>query len=191
MTCQECLGRYSELVDGGDGADAVAWRAHLTRCTSCARYHRVVQRGLALVRDMPHPEPSTDFHPRLQYRIYHAMEERDRHARFASTGAAASLAIAAMIAMVAWGPLLMSVLHEQQRTAATQTVVDAAPAAETSTVERWYVQAGAIMGGPDAPPTMSAAFPGPYSPLIVEAPLAGESGRTARSVLAAYLTGVE
>jgi hypothetical protein len=140
---------------------------------------------------MPGPGPSTDFHTRLQYRIYHAMEERERHARFASTGAAASLAIAAMIALVAWGPLLLSVLDRQARAGAVQALVNPATAAETATIERWYVQPASMMGGPDAPRTMSAAFPGPYSPLIVEAPLAGESGRTARSVLATYLAGVE
>src|SRR5690606_18291876 len=64
MTCQEFLARYSEYLDERlEPLESALWRAHMNRCPSCARYDRVLRRGLALVRDLPEVEPSSDFGP--------------------------------------------------------------------------------------------------------------------------------
>jgi len=107
LTCQDFLARYSEYVDGRlDPQAAGLLEDHMAGCASCARYDRVVRKGTDLLRSFPEVEPSWDFFPRLQHRIYNLEDElRGRHR--GGAGAAASLAaVAAMIAALAWSPLL-------------------------------------------------------------------------------------
>src|SRR5690606_33520694 len=66
---------------------------------------RVMRQGLELVRGLPLLEPSSDFKPRLQHRLFHVQDERaDERASGAS--AVVALAIAGMLAAIAWSPLL-------------------------------------------------------------------------------------
>ena len=134
MTCQEFLARHSEYMDGElDPREASHCEAHVASCPSCARYDRVVRSGLRLLHRLPEVEPSSDFFPRLQHRIFHLEEERRSEARTAGVGALASLAVAGALAVLAWSPLLRLGLGEQQAAIADQAVAEAA-APETDLV---------------------------------------------------------
>jgi hypothetical protein len=200
MNCQECLARYSEFVDDAmDGESASQWRSHLERCPSCARYHRVMQHGLELLRHVPEVRPSIDFEARLQHRVFHLQDEMWRHDRFATTGAAVSLLVAAMIALVAWVPVVLQELEEGRAgTAVANVTADGSAAAEEpGTIipepgllpPSWHAHPGDLVGRRlDAVSSLNAAFPGPYSPLIVEPPLLNTRG--ARVVFTS-LPGIE
>jgi len=199
MTCQECLSRHSDLLDGLlDAREAARCLVHLEGCSSCARFHEVMTTGLALVAGLPTVEPSADFQDRLHHRLLHLQDELARHDRFAGTGSLASLAIAAVIAFIAWGPLLIqgstggragqasAVRASDARQLAEQ---DAGIITSPSSVE-WYDNAPG-MPALDGASSLSAAFPGPYSPLIVEAPVTRASRRAARAMFAAYYPALE
>lgn len=169
MTCQESLSLYSEYLDGAL-PDPVRERfeVHLARCESCARYHRVMRRGLGLVHELPEVQPSSDFQDRLQHRIYHLLDERSEPRRRGRAGTVLSIAAVGLIAFAVWQPR-----------------GDAVPAFETTTTAEmleagpggpgmrggWFVGTPPAYMNPGAQPSISLAFPGPYSPLIVEAPL--------------------
>ncbi len=81
------------------------FEAHLVTCSSCARYDRVVSEGVRLYREFPQIQPSDDFLPRLQHRIFHVEEEMKGPGRIGSGASATmTMAIAAMIALAAWIP---------------------------------------------------------------------------------------
>lgn len=114
MTCQEFLARHSEYMDGElDPREYDRVEAHRASCPRCARYDRVVRSGVRLLRGLPEVEPSPDFFPRLQHRLYHLDEELRARDRGTSAGAVASLAIAAALALLAWSPLLRAALDVQ------------------------------------------------------------------------------
>lgn len=107
MTCQEFLARHLEYTDESlPLEEAARWRDHMASCPSCARYDRVVRRGLSLLRTLPEVEPSEDFFPRLQHRLYHLDDESQDGSRASGTSAVVSLAIAGVLALLAWSPLL-------------------------------------------------------------------------------------
>ncbi|HEX7050617.1 MAG TPA: hypothetical protein VF188_10480 [Longimicrobiales bacterium] len=107
MTCQEFLARHSEFLDSVmDPLDAARWCDHVASCPSCARYDRVLRRGHGLVQELPRPEPSPDFFPRLQHRIYSLEASMDAERSAGGAGALVSLAVAGVLALLAWGPLL-------------------------------------------------------------------------------------
>jgi len=197
MTCQEFLARYSDYLDEMlDPVEAARMHHHLVGCASCARYDRVVRRGLELVRELPVVEPSPDFEPRLQHRLFHVRDERvDERASGAS--AVVALAIAGMLAAIAWSPLLREEpltidLPAIQARAPGGTVRAPAPAAfslqaawpdqrrareaeDAADAQRWWWGApipeagtGWPMAELSAPPFVPP--PGPYSPLIVDHP---------------------
>lgn len=70
MDCSEFLHRYSDYDDSllTPGEEA-RFRAHVEACDSCARYDRVLRKGRMLARQVPPPEPSWEFLPRLQRRL--------------------------------------------------------------------------------------------------------------------------
>ncbi|HEX7089375.1 MAG TPA: hypothetical protein VF192_04525 [Longimicrobiales bacterium] len=106
MTCQEFLARYSEYLDElVDPLEAARWRRHIEDCVACGRYDRVMRQGLELVRTLPRIEPSPDFAARLQHRLFHVRDE-DVGERTSGASAVVALAIAGMLAAVAWSPLL-------------------------------------------------------------------------------------
>jgi anti-sigma factor RsiW len=172
MTCQESLALYSEYLDGALPPEVrERFEVHLARCDSCAHYHRVLRKGLRLVHEMPELEPSSDFQDRLQHRIFHLMDERIEPRRRGRAGTVASIAALGMIAFAVWQPAT-------EDTPAFGTT----PAAEMLEIRTSHdpgVQAGWLVGSsagymnPAAQPSISLAFPGPYSPLIVEPPLRG------------------
>lgn len=72
MTCDEFLERYSDFADdeGLSSDDRAQFEAHLADCSSCMRYHTVLQRGAELVREVRTPAFRDDFRERLQHRLY-------------------------------------------------------------------------------------------------------------------------
>ena len=54
MDCGTFLDGYSDFRDGQLMLpDRVAFEAHLRECASCARYDRVVDGGVKVLRDLP------------------------------------------------------------------------------------------------------------------------------------------
>lgn len=197
MDCQEFLRLHSEYLDArlppeeSDRCDA-----HAASCASCARYDRVVRRGVEVLRRLPPVPVSPDFMGRLDARIESA---RDDVFAARSTGAASgvvvSLGIAALLALAAWGPLLSGApdatadrIVEVER-GYTQPVAESLmplPAPDW-----WEAPAtGAAFGGVRHVPPVETAFPGPYSPLIVMPPVV-DRGRGGGYIVPAHLTALD
>lgn len=196
-SCSELIACYGEYADGMlDATTAARLRRHLEACASCARYDRIICRGAELARDFLAVEPSPDFEQRLQHRIFHEQDTAALHsARPAAVPTA--LAIAAMIALLAWSPLLLSNDAPSMSSATTAMMSSASMAGGAATVAGVAggvsvarLGGGAPFAGRTAwyrvPATSSSAmfvaFPGPHSPLIVTPP----AHRRARTVSAEY-----
>ncbi len=108
VDCTQFLDAYSEFRDGLLTRELMqGHEAHLVACSSCARYDRVVEQGIRVFRDLPPVEPSQDFVPRLQHRLYHLEEEmRSPSGHASGTPVAFTLAIAAIIGVSAWMPTI-------------------------------------------------------------------------------------
>lgn len=172
--CAECIALSSDYVDGLLGpVDTVRVDRHVAGCPPCARYLRVLERGLELARDMPTIEASPEFQSRLNRQlreIDYAMSERDRSVR---SGAALAVAVAGVVALLAWSPVF------RPDTAATFNGTDSASALRTGdAAEGWEWWYNGVEPAAMAPPNANNAFPGPYSPLYVEPPLGGGRART-------------
>lgn len=108
MICQDFRDRHAEYMDGVmDPLDAALWRDHAASCLECARYDRAMRQSVQLLRVLPEIEPSPDFYFRLQHRIYNLEDGIRASGRTSGVGAVVSLAIAGMLAFLAWSPLLM------------------------------------------------------------------------------------
>lgn len=102
MDCREFLHRYSEYDDSLVPAhEADRFRAHMAECRACARYDRVLRKGRMLARQLPAPEPSPDFIPRLRRRLLRTPPRRRgfRGARLAAGLAAATVLLVALSAV--------------------------------------------------------------------------------------------
>lgn len=107
LDCSEFLEGYSGFRDGTLGEVRSAdFEEHLGVCDACARYDRVIRDGVALVRELPEIEPSYDFLPRLQHRIYHLEDDRARARQGSGASAVLISGIALAIGATAWAPLL-------------------------------------------------------------------------------------
>lgn len=173
VACDEFLAGHSEYLDGLLSPVAAArLSAHAAACDSCARYDRIVRKGIDLVRELPDPEPSDDFEMRLQHRIFHMQDSSALRPRTA--GAATALGFAAMIGLVAWSPLLF-VAGDGQTAVAPALELEADVAYDTFepmpllSQNAWYPMT--MPAAPSHQPSaMLASFPGPYSPLVVTPP---------------------
>jgi anti-sigma factor RsiW len=177
VVCDEYLARHSEYLDGLlSPAMSARLSAHAGSCDSCARYDRIVRRGIDLVRDLPDVEPSEDFELRLQHRIFHVEDARVLPSR--GTGAAVALGVAAAIALLAWSPMLVD--NGSAPMVASQSF-QPEPATDLTTprfgADAWY-PLSLPLAPAHQPATLLAAFPGPYSPLVVTPP----AHRSVRSV---------
>lgn len=111
MTCSDFLARYSEFFDGViPPDDRASFRSHLEECGSCERYHRVVRRGVTLLRSLP-PQPlRDDFRDRLRHSLYTIEEEqrirRQRPSAASGGGAMAVVAATLLVVAVLWTPSL-------------------------------------------------------------------------------------
>lgn len=115
MECQEFLEGYSEYLDGRlDEEGRAAFRAHRDACTACERYDRVVRRGLTIWRNLPQLEPSPDFLPRLQHRLYH-VDDAERLSMPRPLGSAALVAVGIVgFLALAWLPFATRMSVEVQ-----------------------------------------------------------------------------
>jgi hypothetical protein len=111
MTCDEFLDRYSDFVDdeGVSPEDRLRFEGHVATCRPCARYHAVLARGTAVLREEAGaPRFRDDFRERLQHRIYLSeFESRQRRfGAFAGSGrgwVGAGLAAASLLLVLgAW-----------------------------------------------------------------------------------------
>ena len=81
MRCSEFLLRYSDFRD--ETIDAPQGRrrfiVHLSDCSRCARYHEVINRGVAVLRSADQIEPSPRFRSSLARRLAAAVLHPDPH----------------------------------------------------------------------------------------------------------------
>jgi anti-sigma factor RsiW len=123
-----------EYLDGVlDAATQAEWRMHLAECPACARYDRVLRRGLALLAAQPQSQLTPDFTTELHQRL--ALEERRMAMRPMTSLATASLMVAAMLAFAAWVPVLL-----MSRGSDAQVEVAVASASTASSEIAWHAQ---------------------------------------------------
>jgi hypothetical protein len=186
--CSIFLEDHAAYIDDVmDAQDAAAHEAHAHECEACARYARVLDRGLRLVHELPEIEPSAYFEERLRHRIFHieddARLERDRGR------SATGLAAAALIALIAWSPMLwrnhassnvgrVSYATSAASPATASTRYDYSDANDIAALREqqarrpsWYAHpADAALE--QAPVHRIVSVAGSYSPLIVSPPAA-------------------
>ena len=191
INCDQFIQRASDFIDDQLEPGAVAaMQMHLAGCASCARYHRVLLRGLALVQDVPSIEPSPDFALRLHMRLRAVDDEMLANQRAVTSGVAVVLSVAVMVALAAWGPLLtLRLTGSVDRVAArSETATDAPPldlspappVSATGTLD-WLMGTPGFGGVSLRPANVNATFPGPYSPLVIQPPDVGSTIQTSFS----------
>lgn len=115
MSCDQFIERYTDfrddLLDAGTRAEI---ERHLGECPCCARYHRVMQKGLELLSDIPPAESSDDFMPRLRHRLYN-VDCGVAEGRRSFGGSAALVGVAAVgLLALFWLPFAASVPLEME-----------------------------------------------------------------------------
>jgi len=115
MSCDLLIERYSDFRDGLlDPETRAEVESHLADCPCCARYHRVMQRGLELLTDIPPAESSDDFMPRLRHRLYN-VDCGVTEGRRSFGGSAALVGVAAVgLLALFWLPFAASVPVEME-----------------------------------------------------------------------------
>jgi hypothetical protein len=110
MLCEEFLQDYSDYCDGLMCAERRAeFEGHLATCPGCARYDRVLQRGVELLKALPAEGADDDFMPRLVHRLYNVDEGLHPAAhRFAGGAALVGVAAVGLLALF-WLPFAGSV----------------------------------------------------------------------------------
>lgn len=195
MTCGEYLARHSDYLDDELGLQAAAeMRLHMAGCARCARYDRVLRRGLDLLRDAEPILPATDRYIGLQEHLL-----RSRRLTAPEMGApggsvprapvAATVAVAGVVALVAWSALFRAAGVPASATAEVRPATPASPAPSAPPAiagmdlvgpgvplprpAEWATRSlPAATGLPVARPMLLA--PGPYSPLLVTEPDHGQ-----------------
>ena len=106
IDCSEFLDGYSDFRDAlHDPERQAAFALHAEICEPCARYHRVLSGGLAVLLRAPELTPSDDFATRLERRLADVEAERLTE-RPPGTSVAVTVAIALAIGAAAWLPAL-------------------------------------------------------------------------------------
>lgn len=110
MDCREFQGKHIAFVDDTlPIVDMEQMRGHMRACRKCSRHDTAVRRGLLVVRNLPTIEPSADFMARLNARLQQLDASGSARAELRSpplgsfTGIAACLALAAYVALEAYG----------------------------------------------------------------------------------------
>ena len=108
IDCQTYLERYSAYLDHDvSWAEREEMEAHADECANCSHYDRVVRRGTDVLRDLPEIEVSEDFGERLRWRLHQADHDARRERSMARPAQAmGTVALAGMIAVAAWVPLM-------------------------------------------------------------------------------------
>lgn len=177
MTCQDCVNQETDFIDDAlTPLERARHASHLERCTSCARYHRVLARGLQLVRDMPEIQPSPGFRGTLHRRLRAVQDDRIRRERAVLSGATAAIALAGLIALAAWAPVWQEAVQRRHTEVAARDQLATVPTVELPPGQWWYDGPG----GEGSTPLVHrvSTFPGPYSPLVVQPPAVSTPGTT-------------
>jgi hypothetical protein len=182
--CEQFRARHGDYLDGVlPAAELAQVRRHLGACVLCARYDRVVRRGLELARQLPELRPAEDFELRLQHRIFHLQDVNVVGQRRPVAGVGIAATLAALLAVIAWSPFLVldrsSAAPGREGASQAGTLTLAVPPADPlgSLVVSWYP--GHVPALPAHPRAVRpTVFPGPYSPLIVNPPVHGGPART-------------
>ncbi|CAN5747582.1 hypothetical protein BH23GEM11_BH23GEM11_09510 [soil metagenome] len=153
MDCNEFLDRYSEFHDDEtrELTDRHHFESHLETCCTCARYHRVVVEGTALLRESPAPPYREDFRDRLQHRLYQSeLDIRSHRESGLAYPVPLGLAAAVLVIVVAWGPVSQAVVPLPATTLPTITAsVPTPPAIRPTTSTPGSSRAPAALVQPD------------------------------------------
>lgn len=108
ISCQTYLERYSSYLDHDvSWAEREEMEAHADLCDACAHYDRVLRRGTDVLRGLPELEVSEDFGERLRWRLHQAdFEDRQGRGMARPAQALGTVAVAALVAVAAWVPLM-------------------------------------------------------------------------------------
>ncbi len=108
--CQEFLNRHSEYRDDRLGeADLALMKAHMVSCPSCCRYDRVLDAGVAILRDTEAGRSGEGLELagiQRQVRILERRESAALGAVGSGMSAAAAVGVAVLLGVVAWSPFL-------------------------------------------------------------------------------------
>lgn len=178
LSCSDCLARHSEYLDGlMDAGTAAQWSTHLADCADCARYDRVVRRGLKVLAARAEIEPSVDFVAQLQQRL--AEEDRRAVMRPMTSLAGASVAVAAMLAFAAWVPVLMLATEGERGVVAS---AQAQTVTETASEIAWHAEGAVERRTPGhihlarrvawTPSSAGHVIEPKYSPVVLQSPIA-------------------
>lgn len=111
MQCNSFVEAYTDFRDGLlSPAREAEFEAHLQACPACRRYDRVIHDGVDLLSELPAPQASDDFMPRLQHRIYNLDQgvlDASSH-RFLGSAALVAVASVGLLALF-WLPFAASV----------------------------------------------------------------------------------
>lgn len=108
ISCQTYLERYSAYLDHDvSWAERDEMETHADACDACAHYDRVLRRGTDVLRGLPELEVSEDFGERLRWRLHQAdFEDGQGRGMARPAQALGTVAVAAMVAVAAWVPLM-------------------------------------------------------------------------------------
>lgn len=111
MQCTAFLQGYTDFRDGRLAPDREAeFRAHIEACSACERYDRVLRSGIELLSELPEPELSDDFMPRLRHRLYNVDQGVLDSSSNRFLGSAALVAVAAVgLLALFWLPFAATV----------------------------------------------------------------------------------
>ncbi len=191
MTCEEFLARYSEYLDEELGAaDAAEMRRHSAGCARCARYERVLRRGLALVRELEPVVPSRDSYLALHQHLARSTPAPPE-VELPRAPLAATIAVAGVLALLAWSALFratgvpanaagepvtrMPVPDGRMELVAPSPVLMGMTPRALPGVGAVAPLAPAARPGWIRAPGAFAAMPGPYTPLVLRPPEYGQS----------------
>ncbi|NJD10802.1 MAG: hypothetical protein FIB01_10360 [Gemmatimonadetes bacterium] len=165
LACGSFLARHSAYLDGDlTLAETQVHEAHAAACAACARYASVLQRGTSMLRELPPLLPSSDFHQRLQHRIFHVQDAGALAAE--RTLRVSWLATAAGVVLIAGCGLLLQLRADGNGPAPADSARQEYPADAAPLAGSWTTPAV-----PLAPPAAPVpAFAG-YSPVVVRPPL--------------------
>jgi anti-sigma factor RsiW len=175
MTCKEFLETHSEYMDGVLApAEATQCRAHLDGCAGCARYDRVVRKGVQLLTGLPPLEPTAD----LVQKVHRRTAAIEREPRM--DGLTWAVSVAAVLALLAWSPLLRNVFETEAVPPSAATISGQSsqtahmlPDYPVHTAVRFgYAQAPWAWQGVSHAEAQGVEVlaSGPYSPLTVDPP---------------------
>jgi hypothetical protein len=156
--------------------DTEKWRRHLATCTVCARYDRVLRKGVSLLAAKPELEPEPEFMLHLRYRL---ADEARRQEMPISNHMGAAVSVMAVLALVAWIPMMVSLAEKKDAVNALETGNESSEIAWHGSVAMVEEPSHVTLEAPAAAlePTYSVVslVHQSYSPLIIESPISPPS----------------